>query len=336
MFVPVVDRQQQPLMPTTPARARRWIRSGKATSFWKGAVFCVRLNQEPSGHATQPIAVGIDPGSKKEGLVVKSIAHTYLNIQADAVTWVKKAVETRRHMRRSRRSRKTPCRPPRFNRARGGLPPSTKARWQWKLRLCHWVAHLFPLTSFIVEDVRAKTKGKRRWDQHFSPLEIGKQWFYRELGQIAPVQTKQGWETKALRDMLGLTKSAKKMAEIFSAHCVDAWALAWSVVGGSTKPDNTRLVCVTPLRWFRRQLHRLKPKQGGIRSPYGGTRSLGFTRGTLVLHPRYGLVYVGGTSGGGLSLHRVADGARLCQDAHPADCRLRALLRWRARLLPTP
>jgi len=126
MFVPVVDRNQQPVMPTTPARARRWIRRGKATPFWKGGVWCVRLNQEPSARATQPIAVGIDPGSKKEALAVKATAHTYLNIQADAVTWVKDAVATRSRMRRARRFRKTPCRQPRFNRARGGLPRQRK------------------------------------------------------------------------------------------------------------------------------------------------------------------------------------------------------------------
>ena len=71
MFVPVVDGAKQPLLPTTPARARRWIKSGKATPFWKGGVFCVRLNQKPSGLQTQLITVGIDPGSKKEALVGK-------------------------------------------------------------------------------------------------------------------------------------------------------------------------------------------------------------------------------------------------------------------------
>jgi len=58
MFVPVCDSYQKPLMPTTPARARRWIKSGKATAFWEGGMFCVRLNVEPSDHVLQPIALG--------------------------------------------------------------------------------------------------------------------------------------------------------------------------------------------------------------------------------------------------------------------------------------
>jgi hypothetical protein len=216
------------------------------------------------------------------------------------------------------------------------LPPSTKARWQWKLRLCRWLAHLFPISSFIVEDIKAATTSKRRWDVRFSPLEVGKCWFSTELGHLAPVQTKQGWETKQLRETLGVRKSSNKLAETFSAHCVDAWVLAWSVVGGPLAPDNVRLLCVTPLQWHRRQLHRLQPDRGGGRRPYGSTRSLGFTRGMLVQHPTYGLVYVGGTFQGRLSLHALFGGKRLCQNAKPVDCRPRAVLRWRARLLSTP
>src|ERR1051326_2410610 len=69
MFVPVCAQHGVPLMPTTPAWARRWVKQGKATPFWKQGVWCVRLNQEPSARLIQPIAVGIDPGSKKEALV---------------------------------------------------------------------------------------------------------------------------------------------------------------------------------------------------------------------------------------------------------------------------
>src|SRR3990167_1323838 len=118
--VPVLNLDNQPLMPTTLLRARRWIASGKATPFWKKGVFCVRLNIKTEENK-QPIAVGVDPGSKKEGFTVKSEAHTFLNIQADAVTWVKDAMETRRNMRRARRNRKCLCRQPRFNRKKGGL-----------------------------------------------------------------------------------------------------------------------------------------------------------------------------------------------------------------------
>jgi RRXRR protein len=110
MFVPVVDQNNRPVMPTTPSRAKRWIRSGKATPFFKKGVFCVRLNQEPSNRNTQPIAVGVDPGSKLEGFTVKSKMHTYLNIQTHAIDWVRDHVEVRRNMRRARRFRNTPCR----------------------------------------------------------------------------------------------------------------------------------------------------------------------------------------------------------------------------------
>ena len=307
MFVPVVDREQRPLMPTTPSRARRWIKRGEATPFFKGGVFCVRLNREPSGCITQPIAVGIDPGSKKEGFTVKSEAHTYLNVQADAVTWVKDAVKTRRQMRHTRRSRKTPCRQNRQNRARGGLPPSTRARWGWKLRLVRWMLKLYPVAQFVVEDIKAVTKkGQRRWNRSFSPLEVGKQWFYTELRKLARLETLQGWETAELRTSLGLKKTSNKMAEVFTAHCVDSWVLANWWTGGHTVPDSTRLICVNPLRFHRRQLHALQPAAGGVRRSYGGTRSLGFKRGALVKHPAYGVVYVGGSSAQRISLHAVA------------------------------
>ncbi len=336
MFVPVVDKEQRPLMPTTPARARRWVKRGEATPFWNGGVFCVRLNREPSDRVRQPIAVGIDPGSKKEGYSVVSAAHTYLNIQADTPHWVKEAVAIRRQMRRTRRGRKTPCRQPRANRLRHTkkLPPSTKARWHCKLRLARWLSLLYPVTVVVVEDIKARTAGKRRWDQSFSPLEVGKQWFYQEVRLLACVETRQGWETKQLRDGLGLKKTKRKLADVWEAHCVDAWVLAHALVGGDNRPDNTRLLLLTPFQWHHRQLHRFQPEQGGIRKPYGGTLSLGIKRGTLVKHPRYGLAYVGGTKQGRLSLHDPRTGKRLTQAAKAADCTLIKLLRWRTRLVP--
>lgn len=337
MFVPVMDQQQHPLMPTTPSRARRWIKIGKATAFWKGGIFCVRLNVEPSARERQPIAVGIDPGSKREGYSVLSAAHTYLNIQAEARKGVKEAEEQSTRLRRTRRNRKTPCRKPRPNRkqSKRRLPPSTRARWQWKLRVATLLWQVFPLSVFVVEDIKASTKKrKRQWNRSFSPLEVGKDWFYTELRKLAPVQTKQGYETKVLRDHLGFKKTGKKLAEVWEAHCVDAWVLAYSAVGGNRAPDNRRLVCIVPLNWHHRQLHKLQPAKGGKRRREGGTLSLGIKRGTLVTHQQYGKAYVGGTMAGRLSLHHLETGKRLTQSAKAADCHVLKLLRWRTHFAP--
>jgi hypothetical protein len=336
MFISVVDQDQHPLMPTTPARARRWITSGKATAFWKGGLMCVRLNVEPSAREVQPIVVGIDPGSKREGYSVLSSAHTYLNIQAEARNGVKDAEQGSTLMRRTRRNRKTPCRKPRQNRHPGKrkLPPSTRARWQWKLRLARFLCQLFPVSVFVVEDIKARTRGKKRWDQSFSPLEVGKQWFYGEIGKLAPVQTKQGYETKTLRDQLGFKKTSRKLAEIWEAHCIDSWVLASNTVGGRTVPENKRLVCIAPFVWHHRQLHRFQPEKGGKRKPYGGTLSQGIKRGTLVKHPKWGKATVGGTMDGKLSLHDPHTNKRLTQTAKVTDCQPIKLLRWRTRLVP--
>ena len=318
MFISVVNQKQEPLMPTKPSRARRWILSGKATPFWNHGVFCVRLNQ-PSGEAKQEIAVGIDPGSKKEGFTVKSNAHTYLNVQADAVQHVKDAIKTRREMRRTRRNRNTPCRKPRWNRAclkKNRLPPSTKARWQWKLSILNWLKKMFPITNTVVEDIKAKTMGKRKWDKSFSPLQMGKNWFY---SQIPNLTTKQGWETKELRDVLGLKKSHNKLSNSFDAHCVDSWVLANSAVGGNVV-SNKQVLLIAPIRLHRRQLHRLQPTEGK-RPSYGGTMSLGLNRGSLVKHHKYGVVYVGGNRKGKLSLHSVSTGVRLTQSAKVEECK---------------
>ena len=171
-------------------------------------------------------------------------------------------------MRRTRRGRNTPCRKPRFNRAKGGLPPSTKARWQWKLRICNWLSKMFPITDFVVEDIAAVTKKGVRWNKSFSPLEIGNKWFYSELSKIGNVHTLKGYETKELRDSCGLKKSSKKLAEIFDAHCVDSWVLANWHVGGHILPDNKEMLVVVPLRFHRRQLHALQPSKGGKRRLY--------------------------------------------------------------------
>ena len=332
-FVPVISSTGKRLMPTSNKKADKLIARGRAVRRFDRGLFYIKLLDRADGY-TQPIAVGIDPGSKKEAYTVKSEAHTYLNIQADAVTWVKDAEEVSTQMRRARRYRKTPYRKMRVNRNQGQvrLPPSTRARWGWKLRLCQWLARYFPIETYVVEDIQAVTKpGKRRWNQSFSPLEVGKQWFYAELAKLGQVKLYQGYETAEERNELGLKKSKAKLSDTFEAHCVDSWVLANLWIGGHTAPDNKAMLYIVPLRFHRRQLHRFQAEKGGIRKSYGGTLSMGFKRGSWVKHPKYGLAYVGGTSNGRISLHSLQDGKRLTQNAKPEDCTLLTYASWRTR-----
>ena len=258
--------------------------------------------------------------SQNQPYTIKSAAHTYLNLQADAVTWVKAAEATSTQMRRARRYHKTPYRQMRTNRNQGQfkLPPSTRARWNWKLRLCAWLARCYPISQFVVEDIQAKPRpGKRRWNKSFSPLEVGKQWFYTELSKIAPVKTVEGHETARWRRHFGLVKSRSKLSDSFAAHCVDSWTLANLWVGGHGQPENTEMLYIVPLRFHRRQLHRLQPEKDGVRKPYGGTLSMGLKRGSWVKHQQYGVCYVGGTLNGRVSLHNLQEGKRFTQNANP-------------------
>lgn len=110
MFVPVKTKDGQQLMPTHASRARKLVKRGEATPYWRNGIYCIRLNKEPSERDTQEVAVGVDPGSKKEGFTVKPASHTYLNVQADAHSTIGKKLEKRRELRRTRRSRTCPNR----------------------------------------------------------------------------------------------------------------------------------------------------------------------------------------------------------------------------------
>ena len=278
MFVGVVDKHQNPLMPTTPQRAGKWIKSGKATPFWKNGVFCVRLNVDPSDDYKQEIVVGVDPGSKKEGLTCShSEAHTYLNVQADAHSKVGKKIEKRRELRSGRRSRKCPNRKNRTNRLANTarIPAGTRARWEWKLRILDWKpSKLFPITHICVEDIKTRTiERAKKWNQSFSPLEVGKRWFYAEIQKRWELLTLQGWKTKAIRERLGLKKSSKKLSETFGTHCVDSWCLAYHTMGGKDIVDNTNVMCISPIPIVRRELYRQNPQKGGKRPRYGKKQS---------------------------------------------------------------
>lgn len=313
LWVPVISSTSKPLMPCHPARARELIRKGRALRRFDKGLFYIKLLDREAGK-TQPVILGLDPGSKKEGYTVKSSKHTFLNIQAEAVTWVGKNLELRRILRKNRRYRKTPYRKARWNRRRNfTIPASIKARWDWKIRVLSWLAKRYPVSLVVVEDVKAKTKKfQKLWNISFSPIQIGKNWFYSELQKLCIIRVKSGHDTKEERERLGLVKSKNKLSNVFNAHCVDSWVLAEMYAGGQESPENTRVLCIAPIRVHRRYLHKICPCKGGTRHREGGTVSLGWKKGTWITHSRYGFCYTGGyNSRGQITIHCHRTGARI-------------------------
>ncbi|GHO55678.1 RRXRR domain-containing protein [Ktedonobacter robiniae] len=340
MRIPVVDSRGVALMPCTSAKARHLFKSGKARPKRNRlGLFFVQLcyEQEPQN---QPLVVGIDPGSKFEGFSVVGSKDTVINLMVEAPTHVEDAMETRRTMRRARRHREW-RRPKRFNNRlnrKKRIPPSTLSRWEAKARIVAHLKGILPLTDAVVEDVQAATRNGKggKWNLSFSPIQVGKDHLYRLLTRMGlQVHSKQGWETKQLREQYSLKKTKQKEKQHFESHAVDSWVLAASV-SGATTPTCQRLWYVIGAVLHRRQLHRLQASKGGVRKPYGGTRSLGLKRGTLVSHPKYGLCTVGGfdRKKQTVSLHAYRTNKRLTQGAKPATCAIKTWVAWRSWLVP--
>jgi hypothetical protein len=327
-------------MPCTPPKARALLKAGKARPRRnKLGLFHLQLTyvQEPTN---QVLVAGIDPGSRYEGYSVVGTQDTVLNLMVEAPTHVKGAVKTRRTMRRARRFRKW-RRPARNqNRLTGDhrLPPSTRSRWEAKARVVAQLRKMLPLSDVVVEDVQAVTRPGQggKWNAAFSPVQVGKERLYDLLRAMGVrLHLREGWQTKALRDHYTLSKTSSKAKPVFASHAVDAWVLAASV-GGARQPTCQRLWYVVPARLHRRQLHRLEPAKGGVRSPYGGTRSLGVKRGTVVRHARYGLCTVGGCDRqkGTISLNAYRTNRRLTQGGRVDECQRLTWVAWRSWLVP--
>ena len=335
--IPVVSNNGRPLMPCTSSKARKLLAHGKATKKRnKLGIFYLQLHFDPTHPVTQPLAIGVDPGTKFEGFSVVGTVDTVVNIMSEAVTWMKKKVAQRRNARKARRKRKTRRRKCKENRLQNDLrlPPSTRARWDAKLRIITQLCTIIPIKYAVVEDIKAVTKKhQKRWNTNFSPLEVGKLYFYTELQKLdLTVILAQGNDTKQLRELFGLKKKKSKSKPIFETHCIDAWVLA-AAITGAPYPTTKNLYYVTPLQFHRRQLHRFNYSQGGIRKRYGGTMSLGLKRGTLVKHSNYGLCYIGGYTKNRLSLHSAETGKRLTQNGQKEECTVLTRISFRTQFL---
>ena len=152
MKVFVLSQGGIPLMPTTPRRARLWLKARRAKVV-RHDPFPIQLCFETANH-TQLVILGVDTGSQRVGVAATSSGSVLFQAEIQLRTNISEKLTQRRAYRRARRSRKTRYRAPRFaNRRRqaGWLPPSVSSKLAAMLKAVRFVASLLPVRQVNVE-----------------------------------------------------------------------------------------------------------------------------------------------------------------------------------------
>jgi hypothetical protein len=321
--VPVVSVDGKPLMPCKPSKARKLIRGGQAVGKWSRlGVFYIQMTRDV-GNETQPVVLGLDPGSKFEGIAVVSNGGVLQAGMTILPKGIAKKLEQRRMMRRARRGRKW-RRATRFNnriRGEAWIAPSQKAKVDFRLKIIEELKKLYPITKVIAEDVRFNHY-KKRWGKYFSTVEIGKKRTYDKLREwFGSLKLTDGVETAETRREYGAMKSSDKREKTVFSHAIDAIVMSAKEVGLRTLRIPSFFVW-RRYQYPRRQLHKFQFEKGGIRRREGGSKVMGvFTKGDIVLY-RDKIARVGGYRDGiGISLHSFdIENKRFTQRANPSEC----------------
>lgn len=156
-FVLVIDTNRKALLPCKPGVARSLLKHGKAAVF-RQFPFTIILKKSVEYVADADVTLKIDPGSKTTGIAVlqgdKAVFGMELTHRGMAI---KKKLESRRAVRRGRRSRNTRYRQSRFlnrTRPKGWLAPSLEHRVRTTMTWVRRLMRFLPITAIVQELVR--------------------------------------------------------------------------------------------------------------------------------------------------------------------------------------
>ena len=147
-------------MPTERSgKVRRMLQDGRAVVA-RREPFTIRLTYDTTDH-TQPVTLGVDAGTAHVGLSATTESKELFAAEVTLRTDIVKLLAQRREARRTRRSRKTRYRKPRFDNRKkpeGWLAPSVEQRIQSHLQLIEKVNAILPITKTIIEVAQFDTQ----------------------------------------------------------------------------------------------------------------------------------------------------------------------------------
>lgn len=155
MLIYVLNKDGKPLMPTLRHNKVAYLLKHNLAKVVKRTPFTIKLNYG-SKEYTQPIALGIDAGSKTIGVSATTSKKVLFEAEVKLRTDIVENLSTRREARSARRFRKTRYRKPRFDnrivsKKEGWLAPSIRQKIQTHLFVIALVHKILPITKIVVE-----------------------------------------------------------------------------------------------------------------------------------------------------------------------------------------
>ncbi|MCL1819585.1 MAG: RNA-guided endonuclease IscB [Oscillospiraceae bacterium] len=178
MVVYVISKDGKPLMPTTPARAKKKLRSGKAKCI-RRTPFTIKLTYD-SKEFTQPLTHGIDTGSSIIGsAVVDNNGEVVYLSEIEIRNDITDKMKQRAKYRRNRRNRKTRYRKARWQHRKNSIrndrfSPTMTSKINSHLKEIRFVKSILPITHLILETAT--------FDPHAlkNPAVLQNKWLYQK------------------------------------------------------------------------------------------------------------------------------------------------------------
>lgn len=248
MRVYVINQRKDPLMPTTPRKARVLLKQGKAKVV-KREPFTIQLNYA-TGETKQNITLGVDAGSDTIGLSAtteeKELYSGEVKLRNDIVD----LLSTRRQNRRTRRNRLRYRKPRFLNRVKsknkGWLAPSIEHKINTHIRVVNDLHRILPVSKIIVEvasfDMQKIKNPDIQGEQYQQGTQLGF-WNVREYVLFRDNHTCQHCKGKSKDKILNIhhIESRKK---------------------GGDSPNNLIILCETCHNKYHKGLIDLKVKRG--------------------------------------------------------------------------
>jgi hypothetical protein len=247
----VLNKRGEPLMPTTPRKARLLLKEGKARVVNR-TPFTIQL-KIVTGESKQDMTLGVDSGFQHVGLSVVTDKEEVFSADVSLRTDIVKLLSNRRMYRKNRRYRKTWYRKIRFlnrvkSKHKGWLSPSIQHKLDSHKKLIEMVKAILPITRTVIEVATFNIKRIKNPNIFGEEYQKGDQYGFWNVREY--VLHRDGHRCQS--------QKCERKDSVLNVHHIES-----SRTGGD-RPDNLITLCETcHNRHHRGQLKiNIKPSKG--------------------------------------------------------------------------